>query len=221
MSLIKEFSKTNKSYMDILKFMVDNRDEIYGLVKHVTWEDIMSGHVVLTEEIINKEIKNLILEKAGEYLDGLKVQVKDGVLIVYVTGQFRGIPFRASYIVKIDKFEFYPGRHVITLKYKENISSIMNFSNSFIMRSISNLAYSFIGKTFAEKGLDNQPGITFGENEIVINLDNVPGFAEIREKEIIDTLLSVSNIELSSCKDGKIVFKAGIEFPEKVEEVAV
>lgn len=221
MSLIKEFSKTNKSSVDVLRFIIENRGELYNLLKHVTWDDFINGQVVLTEEIINKEIGPLILEGLGEYISSLNISIKDGAILIYVTGRYKVLPFKASYTVKIDSFEFFPGKHTAILRYNENLSSVMNFSGRLLLSIIRGILYSKSGKTFIEKGLDNQPGIKFSKNEISVNLDEIPGLIDLRKKEVADTLYSLACMELLSCKDGKLIFKIDIEFPNNGEKPQV
>lgn len=218
--MIDEFAKIRKSNVDILKFIIENKEELYNLVRHVTWEDIMNGRIILTEDIVNKEIKPVILNVAGKYVKRLDIFLKDEAVLAYLKGYFMGIPFEGNYTIKFDEFEFNPQRHLIILDYKEKISEIMNIDNKFILMPIRALVRAMLKKPFIELVLNNQAGITFDKNKIIVDLDEIPKLKDFCNREFTKTLLSLTRMELLSCNNGKIVFKASTEFTQDEQEIA-
>lgn len=219
MPLIDEFQKNAKSFMDILKFLVDNKMELYSLVKHMTWEDILDGHIVLTEDIINKELVPVILKKADKFISSMEVSIKEGIVILYIKGVYNGFPFGVDYTLSFDKFEFNPLSHVIILDYDERISSFMNADKGFLVKSAKALAYAVLRRKLIEFGLHSLDGVVIDENKIVINLDGMQWFKDLYNKKLVSDLLPLTSVNLIGCSDGKIAFKVNIDINDKTEEI--
>lgn len=220
MSLIKDFSNSSKSSVEILKFIVNNRMKLYSLLKHITWDDMLNGKIILTEDMVDREIKPLILIELEKSIRVSKMDIlfKNGVIHIVIKGKYGLFSFGANIFMEIEGFEFYPGRHLITLNYREEINSVLGFNNEKWMKVVRDIIYGVIKNSFTQKGLNGQPGIIVDNKRIVIDIDSIPKFTGLYKKEFTNALLSTANIVFMNCDDGKLVFKLDFTFSKKVKD---
>ncbi|KPU45534.1 hypothetical protein OXPF_07670 [Oxobacter pfennigii] len=214
MAVLNEFIKTKKTSRDIMVFLTEHREELYNLLKHITWEDILMGRIVITDKIVNDEIKPIILDKLKLNFTALDISFKNETVCLDITDQYKGFPVKVSYMVTIKNFEFHPGSHVIALNYIEEISSIMNIENRLILSSIRKFLHKIIGKSFIEAGLDKLEGISFNGNEIVINFDDILKFKELINEESSNKFLNSIIINFDKYQEGGIIFTVDFDFPK-------
>lgn len=196
------------------KIVYNYREEISKVIKYIQWKDISHGEIIITEEMFNTELKPIILEEINEYVTDLNIRIEEGILSVFLNGKYKNIPFNVKYSIVIEEFEFNNKAHKIVLKYEENINSVGWLNNKVALGIIRGLFYGVMGKTFIEKGISNQEGINFDKNTIVADLDKIPKFCELNQKNILGVrLLSLINLSLIGCGEQKLKFKLTISNP--------
>ena len=214
-SVLKNIINKNKDKLiKKAQIVCNHRDEISKVIKYIQWKDISHGEIIITEEIFNTELKPIILEEIKEYVTDLNITIEEGRLSVFLSGKYKSIPFNVKYKIVIEEFEFNNKAHKISLKYEENINSVGWLNNKIAIGIISGLLYGVMGKTFIEKGISNEEGISFNENTIVADLDKIPKFCELNQKNILGMrLLPLINLTLIGCEEQKLKFKLTISNP--------
>jgi hypothetical protein len=220
MALINDFPKGEKSSAAIIKFMVNHREDLHDLLKHITWEDVLDGRIIITKEIIDREIKPVILDKAGKEIESLDIRIQDGVIAIFCKGKHEGISFKVNYIVKVEKFIFNPGRHAIILEYKENISSLLNIDNKVFIGVIKGILHKILGKTFVSMGSKDMSYLKVGKDKIEVDLDKIPQLDKLKNNEFFNTLISIAGMDVIECSNNRIVFKIELDFNEDNQEAA-
>lgn len=70
------------------------------------------------------------------------------------------------------------------------------------------LFFGMIEQTQINRVLSNKAGILHKDRKITVFLDEIPYFNELKEKKIMGkSILDFINIELSECKNHKLIFK--------------
>ena len=160
------------------------RPEMETLFQHVKWIDLMSGEVVLTEELMNKEWKPIILEQLPEYINDLQMTFVDHSIHLQSSGKVKRLAFEVSYDIAIETFEFTADSHRVVLALRnEFVKAEKGLINKVLISLIKALFFERISNTIINKTLEKQLGVTFddGRKKIVIDLELLPQFQKYLE----------------------------------------
>lgn len=223
MSLISGFLKSNTSWIEVLKFIATNRMKLYGLLKHITWDDILNGSLVITEDMIESELKPLLQAEMEKNIkiSSMKFWIRDGKIQICIDGKYSLFSFTAYVFIEIMGFEFYPGKHFIELGYREEISSVWGFDNEKLMKILKNLIYGFLKNSFIHKSLNGRQGILVDDKRIIIDLDSILEFSALYRNGFIGALLSTAEIGFVSSDEGRLTFKVNFRFEDNLRDIAL
>lgn len=220
------FDKSKDVIVKSAKSIYKYRKELTSIFKHVEWKDLSNGIIIINEEMINEEIKPIIMDGMDKHIKDFNITIEDEVINLELTGKYLLFPFKFLCELTIEKFEFNKVCHKIEIGYKlknnknsklvEGASSIiiMGAIKIFLIALASNISFGRISNTVIQNAVSSKEGIIAEKDKIIVNLDKIPQFLEISQKKILDIeLLSLINLTLVSCKDHNMTFKINIDKP--------
>jgi len=191
--------------------------EIETLFRHVKWIDFMTGEMVLTEDLINKEWKLFIIEQLPEFIDDLQITLIDGLIHLHLIGQMKGLTFNACFDIAIDNFEFTANSHKLVLAIRnESVEAEHGLINKMLMSIINSLFIGLISETIIHKTIEKQPEISFDHEhkKIVIDLELLPQYQKYLEIVIFDKpLITLLKMEFMGIKAKEIKFRIFLPKP--------
>ena len=185
--------------------------EIDTLFRHVKWIDMMTGEMILTEELMNEESKPRILEQLPSYIKDLKITLMDDVIRVDLRGHMNGLSFEACCDMTVEAFEFTANCHKIVLSlHHESVRGEKGVLNRLIMKIMNRFFIERISKTMLAKTIKKQPGVTFDNDchKIVVDLEHLPQFQKYLDIAVLGKpLISLVEMELLGLNRKGIRFK--------------
>ncbi len=127
--------------------------------------------ISLSEDLINRQLKNHLLLIADEYLSNYSVSFSKGIIYVHLTISVKALGrISAKYRLKVLDFKFEPDCHRLKLAYQEDISSKEGPIQAMMLK-----AASLTGGSWLEKFLSavKPSGITADEKSCSIDLEQL------------------------------------------------
>ena len=185
--------------------------EIETLFRHVKWIDLMSGEMTLTEELINKEWKPMLLEQLPESIHDLQIALVDGLIRLDLSGQMKGITFTACYDIAIDDFKFTANSHKVVLTIRhESVKTEQGLIHKMLMSIINRVFIGRVSETILHKTIEKQPEVSFDNDQkkIVIDLELLPQYQKYLEIVFLDKqLITLVDMQLMGISKKEIKFK--------------
>ena len=176
--------------------------EIDILFKHVQWIDVMTGEIVLTEELINKEWRPIILEQLPDYITDLQFAFTEDSVRVNLVGRMKGLAFTASNDISIETFEFRANSHKLILAlHNESVTAEKGLINRILMKIVQTFFMVRLRKTILDQEVGKYPGVTLDHdrNKVLINLERLPQFQKYLELVVMGKpLLDLVEMKLMS-----------------------
>lgn len=186
---------TDAGLKKLLGFLLRNKDTAAVLLNHFKPEDIERGILAVPDKLINRDIKMLIMDQAGEYLNDYEfLFLQDAVFLDLDLSVKQLGRIKAKYMLSIVRFDFHDKLHQIGFSYREDIKSEGNFMQNMALKAVG-LKGSCL-QTAAE--MLKQDWLKVDKDSIAIDLDAL----EFAKK--IPPELSISYI---SSEDGILKLK--------------
>ncbi|WP_027399747.1 hypothetical protein [Anaerovorax odorimutans] len=186
---------TNSGYKKLLGFIIRNKLELGELLNNFSAEDIEKGILAIPQDLFNKDLKMLIMDKATPYLDDYNIIFSNGTVFIDATLNLKQLgEINAKYMLTIEDFTFNNLTHQITFNYQEDVKSLGNMVQSLALKTAA-LKGPYL-KTAIEMS-----NISFAEvhgNLITLNLDDInfikkiPSEIELKYVSSLDGILKFS-----------------------------
>lgn len=186
---------TDPGLKKLLGFLLRNKDTLFSVLENFKPEDIERGFLAIPENLIDQDIKMLILDKAAPYLNDYGLLFLQNAILVDLDIQAKQLGrLKAKYMLTITRFDFHDNTHQISLSYKEDVKSEGNFLQNVAVKA-AGMKGNYLQVAAEMMKLEF---VNVGEDIITINLDAL----EFAEK--IPPRLNVAYV---SSEDGILKFR--------------
>lgn len=186
---------TDTGLKKLLGFLLRNLGTAVSLLENFKPEDIEKGILAIPEKMVNRDIKMMIMDKAGPYLNDYELLFLQNAIFVDLDINAKQLGrLKAKYMLTVTDFNFQGDTHRISFTYREDIKSEGNFMQSMAIKA-AGLKGSYLETASAMIKLDF---IQVEKDSITVNLDAL----ELAEK--IPPELSIGYV---SSEDGILKFR--------------
>lgn len=186
---------TDAGLKKILGLALRNKKVIGTLLGRFEADDIEHGLLAIPQEVLNRDLKMLIMEQASDFLNDYQVFFENGSIYLdlnLTVSQLGRV--NAKYMLIIDRFVFNQQEHSLSCFFKEDVKSEGNFVQSMALKA-AGLKGSYL-QTAVEFGkLDF---IQASKDNVAINLDKLDFMEKIPPNLQLDYV---------SCENGLLKFK--------------
>ena len=159
---------TDAGLKTLLGFLLRNKETVASLLDSFKADDIERGILAVPENLINRDIKMLIMDQAGEYLNDYELLFLQGAMFLDLDLSVKQLGrIKAKYMLSVTRFDFHDKVHQIGFSYREDIKSEGNFMQNMALKA-AGLKGSYL-QTAAE--MLKQSWLQVEQDSIVINLD--------------------------------------------------
>ena len=186
---------TDAGLKKLLGFLLRNKDSAVALLENFRPEDIERGILAIPEKLVNRDIKMMIMDQVGEYLNDYELLFLQGSILVDLDINAKQLGrVKAKYLLTVTDLDFSGNIHRICLSYKEDVRSEGNFMQSMALKA-AGLKGSLLQTATEMMRLDF---IHTDKENLFINLD---------ELDFIKKVPPELNISYISSEDGLLKFK--------------
>lgn len=186
------------SLKSLLGLLLRNKKLIWDITDHFKADDLERGIVAIPHDLINRDLKMLIMEKTDPYLADYLLLFENGTIYCNLDLVIKQLgKIRAKYMLVIEEFTFNSQAHIIQCTYKEDVRSDGNFVQNMALKA-AGLKGSYLQTVATFLKLDY---IEVNESSFTIYLDKIDGFHKIPPE---------LQLEYTGCNDGILSFKFNI-----------
>lgn len=124
------------------------------------------GQFLLTGKLLNRVAAPLLLERY-RFLNDLSFQIVDYTIMAEISGRYSPIDFKGLVAADLLQFKFEPSVYRVDLKLSLDLRP----------RILNPLIAGLLKKSLA-----GQPGITWSESQLTLELDKMPSFTALEER---------------------------------------
>ncbi len=159
---------TDAGLKKMLVLLLKNRDTAFSLLENFRSEDIERGILAIPEKLVNRDIKMLVMDKAGPYLNDYEILFRQDAVFVELDASVKQLGrLTAKYMFNIKEIRFQGDVHRISLSYQEDVRSEGNFMQSMALKA-AGLRGSYLQTAAEVLKLDF---IQIDKDSISVNLD--------------------------------------------------
>jgi len=127
---------TDAGLKNLLGFLLRNKETAVSLLENFKAEDVERGILAIPETIINRDIKMLIMDQAGSYLNDYELLfLQDAIFVdLDVNGKQLG-RLKAKYMLSVTDFDFHGNTHRIGFSFQEDVRSEGNFVQNMAVKA--------------------------------------------------------------------------------------
>lgn len=186
---------TDEGIKKLLGYLLRNKEMIYTLINNFQPEEVERGLLSIPEKLINRDLKMLIMDKSGPYLNDYELLFRQDAIFVDIDVNAKQLGrLKAKYMLTITGLEFSEYAHKLQLSYQEDVKSEGNFMQSMAIKA-AGLKGSYL-QTAAE--MLKKDYLKADKDSILIDLD------AIKAAEKIPPTLNISYV---SSEDGLLKLK--------------
>lgn len=186
---------TSEGLKKLLGFVIRNKIQIGELLNRFQPEDVEKGILSLPQELLNRDLKMLIMDKSDPYLDDYHILFSNGSIFLDATVIAKQLgKVSAKFMLNIESFTFNKLVRKVTLRYQEDVKSQGNMVQSMALKA-AGLKGSYL-QTAIEMSHIND--IHISDNRITIDLDKI---------DFIKKVPSELELNYLSSEDGTLKFK--------------
>ena len=186
---------TDEGLKKLLGYLLRNKDTAVLLLDQFKPEDIEHGMIAIPEKLVNRDIKMLVMDKAGSYLNDYAIGFDQNAIFLDLDINAKQLGrLKAKYMLTITGLDFAGSEHKIRLSYREDVRSEGNLMQSMAIKA-AGLKGSYL-QTAAE--MAKLPYLTVSGDSVTVDLDALK-FAEKIPPEL--------NISYVSSTDGNLKLK--------------
>jgi hypothetical protein len=127
---------TDEGMKKLLGFLLRNKDTAVSLLDNFKPEDIERGILALPENLINRDIKMLVMDKAGDYLNDYELLFMQNAIFVDLDLNAKQLGrLKAKYFLTVTRFDFHENVHQLSFSYKEDVKSEGNFVQNMAFKA--------------------------------------------------------------------------------------
>ena len=129
-------SMTDSGLKSLLGFLLRNKNMAVSLLDQFKPEEIEKGLLSIPENLLNRDIKMLVMDKSAPYLNDYQFLFNQGSIFVDldVNGKQLG-RLKAKYMLTISQFEFHDNIHQIKFSFQEDLKSEGNFMQNMAIKA--------------------------------------------------------------------------------------
>jgi hypothetical protein len=160
---------TDAGLKKLIGFLLRNKDTAISLLDNFRPEDVEKGLLAIPENLINRDIKMLIMDQAGEYLNDYELRFSQNAIFadLDVNGKQLG-RLKAKFMLTIAQLDFHDQIHKILLFYREDVKSEGNFMQAMAVKAAAGLKGGYL-QTAAE--MVKQNFLSVDKESITVDLD--------------------------------------------------
>ena len=186
---------TDTGLKHLLGYLLRNKNMVVSLLDHFKPGDIEIGILAVPENLANRDLKMLIMDKAVPYLNDYKLLFHQGCIFLDLDLNAKQLGrLKAKYMLTINQFDFHEENHQIRFFYQEDVKSEGNLMQNMAIKA-AGLKGSYLQTAAEMAKLDF---IEVEKDSFAINIDKL----EFTKK--IPSFLSISYL---SSEDGILKFK--------------
>ncbi len=160
---------TDAGLKSLLSFLLRNKETAISLLDNFKPEDVEKGLLAIPEHLVNRDIKMLIMDQAGEFLNDYGMKFGQGAIFadLDVNGKQLG-RLKAKFMLTVVQFDFHDQTHKIRLSYREDVKSEGNFMQAMALKAAAGLKGGYL-QTAAE--MMKVSFLTVDKDSITVDLD--------------------------------------------------
>lgn len=186
---------TDSGLKNLLGLLLRNKKTLVSLLDYFKPEDIEHGIIAIPENMINRDLKMLIMENAAPYLNDYQFLFnQDSIFVDFDVNAKQLGRLKAKYMLTITQFEFNENTRQIQFSYREDVKSEGNFMQNMAIKAAG------LKGTYLQTGVEmaKLSFLTAGKDTVSINLDALDAVKKVPESLTLNYL---------SSQDGCIKFK--------------
>lgn len=127
---------TDEGFQKVVSYILRNKKLVGTLLDRFDANDIERGILSIHQDMINKDIKMLIMDKYSDYINDYHIIFDHQAIFVDLDLTIKQLGrIKAKYMLSIEEFEFSDHTHRIKLSYKEDLKSEGNFMQSMAIKA--------------------------------------------------------------------------------------
>lgn len=127
---------TDEGLKKLLGYLLRNKETAVLLLDHFKPEDIERGIIAIPEKLVNRDIKMLVMDQAGSYLNDYAVGFDQNAIFLDLDINAKQLGrLKAKYMLTISEFDFSGMEHRIRLSYREDVRSEGNFMQNMAIKA--------------------------------------------------------------------------------------
>lgn len=183
---------------NMISTVLRNKGLISDLLDRFDPADIERGFLLISQEILNYDLKMLVMEKAGAFLNDYRVIFDQGNIYLDIDVQAKQLgKIRAKLMLTVKNFIFQENSHRIECNYQEDVKSEGNFMQNMAVKA-AGLKGNYLQTAVEFAKLDF---IKADKESVVLDLDQING---------MDKIPSSFRLNYVSCENGTLKLKFGL-----------
>lgn len=189
---------TDAGLKNLLGLLLRNKDTVVSLLDNFKPEDIERGILAVPENLINRDIKMLVMDQVGEYVNDYELLFLQGAVFLDLDLNVKQLGrIKAKYMLNVTRLDFHDKVRQIGFSYREDIKSEGNFMQNMALKA-AGLKGSYL-QTAAE--MLKQDWLQVEKDSIAIDLDAL---------EFAKKIPPALNVDYVSSEDGILKLKFNI-----------
>lgn len=181
---------------NILALLVKNRELVSRVLSYWEPAELEKGVLTLHQDMINHELKPLILEQFQQNLKDLRISFESGAIELDLELIQKQVGLvQARFRLTILEFRWIEASHTILINYQEDVSSKDGLLGKMILA-----AAGFSRKNFVQMGIEKMDllGVKASRDVVELNLDQIPETARLPLDRV--------SLRYLDCQQGKLRF---------------
>ena len=181
---------------NILALLVKNRELVSRVLSYWEPAELEKGVLTLHQDLINHELKPLLLEQFHQNLKDLRISFESGAIDLDLELIQKQVGLvQARFRLTILEFRWIEASHTILINYQEDVSSKDGLLGKMILA-----AAGFSRKNFVQMGIEKMDllGVKASRDVVELNLDHIPETARLPLDRV--------SLRYLDCQQGKLRF---------------
>lgn len=181
---------------NILALLVKNRELVSRVLSYWEPAELEKGVLTLHQDLINHELKPLLLEQFHQNLKDLRISFESGAIDLDLELIQKQVGLvQARFRLTILEFRWIEASHTILINYQEDVSSKDGLLGKMILA-----AAGFSRKNFVQMGIEKMDllGVKASRDVVELNLDQIPETARLPLDRV--------SLRYLDCQQGKLRF---------------
>ncbi len=127
---------TDSGFKKLLGFLLQNKKTAFSLLENFTPTDIERGIISISEPMLNRDIKMLVMDKISTYIEDYHIGFQQDSIFLDLDIHTKPLGrLKAKYMLKIIDFSFHNQNRNITFQYWEDVKSEGNFVQNMAVKA--------------------------------------------------------------------------------------
>ena len=189
----------DSEFKKIIGAVLRQKSIISSLLDRFHPSDIEQGFLLVSQEILNHDLKMIIMEKTNSLVNDYQVIFDQNCIYLDIDAEAKQLGrVSAKLMLTVKSFTFRKGTHHIVFRYQEDVKSEGNFMQALALKA-AGLKGNYL-ETAAE--LAKLDFVKADKDEITIVLDQI---------DVIKKIPSSFTLNYISCENGILKLKFGLD----------